>query len=153
MRALPQQEDCYVMTEHKKVPFPWCAPESLKSRQFSHASGQQHQSDVHCYEFGPCCVYQSTFVVFSILSRTHYLIISYLTSFCLVYHVRVMYYIYQHLYYNKHHVLLANNPAFHGINYAFYHIHEFALFVVCILCMYSLPVAAHVLLTSLDHLM
>ncbi|XP_057335774.1 activated Cdc42 kinase Ack isoform X1 [Microplitis mediator] len=38
MRALPQQEDCYVMTEHKKVPFPWCAPESLKSRQFSHAS-------------------------------------------------------------------------------------------------------------------
>lgn len=38
MRALPQQEDCYVMTEHKKVPFPWCAPESLKARQFSHAS-------------------------------------------------------------------------------------------------------------------
>nr|CAD7454807.1 unnamed protein product [Timema tahoe] len=38
MRALPQQEDCYIMTEHKKVPFPWCAPESLKSRQFSHAS-------------------------------------------------------------------------------------------------------------------
>ncbi|XP_074028397.1 activated Cdc42 kinase isoform X2 [Leptinotarsa decemlineata] len=38
MRALPQEEDCYVMTEHKKVPFPWCAPESLRSRQFSHAS-------------------------------------------------------------------------------------------------------------------
>lgn len=38
MRALPQQEDCYVMTEHKKVPFPWCAPESLRNRQFSHAS-------------------------------------------------------------------------------------------------------------------
>ncbi|XP_035213671.1 activated CDC42 kinase 1-like [Stegodyphus dumicola] len=38
MRALPTQEDCYIMTEHKKVPFPWCAPESLKSRQFSHAS-------------------------------------------------------------------------------------------------------------------
>lgn len=38
MRALPQQEDCYVMTEHRKVPFPWCAPESLRSRQFSHAS-------------------------------------------------------------------------------------------------------------------
>lgn len=38
MKALPQQEDCYVMTEHKKVPFPWCAPESLKARQFSHAS-------------------------------------------------------------------------------------------------------------------
>ena len=38
MRALPQEEDCYVMTERKKVPFPWCAPESLRSRQFSHAS-------------------------------------------------------------------------------------------------------------------
>jgi len=38
MRALPQEEDCYVMTERKKVPFPWCAPESLKARQFSHAS-------------------------------------------------------------------------------------------------------------------
>ncbi|KAF5279161.1 hypothetical protein FQR65_LT03407 [Abscondita terminalis] len=38
MRALPQQEDCYVMTEHKKVPFPWCAPESLRYRQFSHSS-------------------------------------------------------------------------------------------------------------------
>ena len=39
MRAIPLQEDCYVMTEQKKVPFPWCAPESLKTRQFSHASG------------------------------------------------------------------------------------------------------------------
>ncbi|KAK3860468.1 hypothetical protein Pcinc_033481 [Petrolisthes cinctipes] len=38
MRALPQEEDCYVMTEQKKVPFPWCAPESLKTKQFSHAS-------------------------------------------------------------------------------------------------------------------
>ncbi|XP_034242413.1 activated CDC42 kinase 1 isoform X2 [Thrips palmi] len=38
MRAIPQEDDCYVMTEHKKVPFPWCAPESLKTRQFSHAS-------------------------------------------------------------------------------------------------------------------
>ncbi|XP_071109997.1 activated CDC42 kinase 1-like isoform X1 [Haliotis cracherodii] len=38
MRALPSQEDHYVMSEHKKVPFAWCAPESLKSRQFSHAS-------------------------------------------------------------------------------------------------------------------
>ncbi|XP_055314299.1 activated Cdc42 kinase Ack [Sitodiplosis mosellana] len=38
MRALPQQDDCYVMTEHKKVPFPWCAPESLRHRKFSHAS-------------------------------------------------------------------------------------------------------------------
>lgn len=38
MRALPSQEDHYVMQENKKVPFAWCAPESLKSRQFSHAS-------------------------------------------------------------------------------------------------------------------
>ncbi|KAL5013664.1 hypothetical protein ScPMuIL_007934, partial [Solemya velum] len=38
MRALPSQEDHYVMQEHKKVPFAWCAPESLKARQFSHAS-------------------------------------------------------------------------------------------------------------------
>lgn len=38
MRALPQEDDCYVMTEHKKVPFPWCAPESLRYRQFSHSS-------------------------------------------------------------------------------------------------------------------
>jgi activated CDC42 kinase 1 len=38
MRAIPTHEDCYIMNEHKKVPFPWCAPESLKSRQFSHAS-------------------------------------------------------------------------------------------------------------------
>lgn len=38
MRAIPQEDDCYIMTEHKKVPFPWCAPESLKTRQFSHAS-------------------------------------------------------------------------------------------------------------------
>ncbi|GFR78637.1 activated CDC42 kinase 1 [Elysia marginata] len=38
MRALPTQTDHYVMSEQKKVPFAWCAPESLKSRQFSHAS-------------------------------------------------------------------------------------------------------------------
>ncbi|XP_055373158.1 activated Cdc42 kinase Ack [Condylostylus longicornis] len=38
MRALPNEEDCYVMNEHRKVPFPWCAPESLRYRQFSHAS-------------------------------------------------------------------------------------------------------------------
>ncbi|XP_039296989.1 signaling mucin HKR1 isoform X2 [Nilaparvata lugens] len=38
MRAVPQEENCYVMTEHSKVPFPWCAPESLKAKQFSHAS-------------------------------------------------------------------------------------------------------------------
>ncbi|XP_039747234.1 ack-related non-receptor tyrosine kinase [Pararge aegeria] len=38
MRALPDADDCYVMSERRKVPFPWCAPESLRSRQFSHAS-------------------------------------------------------------------------------------------------------------------
>ncbi|XP_059176052.1 activated CDC42 kinase 1-like isoform X2 [Physella acuta] len=38
MRALPSQTDHYVMSEQKKVPFAWCAPESLKSRQFSHAT-------------------------------------------------------------------------------------------------------------------
>nr|XP_020032091.1 activated CDC42 kinase 1 isoform X11 [Castor canadensis] len=38
MRALPQNDDHYVMQEHRKVPFAWCAPESLKTRTFSHAS-------------------------------------------------------------------------------------------------------------------
>ena len=38
LRPLPPGSDCYVMTEQRRVPFPWCAPESLKSRQFSHAS-------------------------------------------------------------------------------------------------------------------
>lgn len=32
------EEDCYVMTERRRVPFPWCAPESLRTRQFSNAS-------------------------------------------------------------------------------------------------------------------
>ncbi|XP_018609252.1 activated CDC42 kinase 1-like isoform X2 [Scleropages formosus] len=38
MRALPNNDDHYVMQEHRKVPFAWCAPESLKTRTFSHAS-------------------------------------------------------------------------------------------------------------------
>uniref|UniRef100_A0A8C1SA81 Activated CDC42 kinase 1 n=1 Tax=Cyprinus carpio TaxID=7962 RepID=A0A8C1SA81_CYPCA len=38
MRALPKNDDHYVMQEHHKVPFAWCAPESLKTRTFSHAS-------------------------------------------------------------------------------------------------------------------
>ncbi|CAC5362937.1 TNK2 [Mytilus coruscus] len=38
MRALPNQEDHYVMSDQKKIPFAWCAPESLKIRVFSHAS-------------------------------------------------------------------------------------------------------------------
>ncbi|CAJ1081620.1 activated CDC42 kinase 1 isoform X1 [Xyrichtys novacula] len=38
MRALPTHTDQYIMEEGHKIPFPWCAPESLKSRSFSHAS-------------------------------------------------------------------------------------------------------------------
>uniref|UniRef100_A0A671R8C0 Protein kinase domain-containing protein n=1 Tax=Sinocyclocheilus anshuiensis TaxID=1608454 RepID=A0A671R8C0_9TELE len=38
MRALPKNDDHYVMQEHRKVPFAWCAPESLKTRMFSHAT-------------------------------------------------------------------------------------------------------------------
>lgn len=38
MRALPSQENHYIMAEQKQVPLAWCAPESLKMRQFSHAS-------------------------------------------------------------------------------------------------------------------
>ncbi|XP_070609913.1 activated CDC42 kinase 1 isoform X2 [Erythrolamprus reginae] len=38
MRALPKNNDHYIMQEHRKVPFAWCAPESLKTRTFSHAS-------------------------------------------------------------------------------------------------------------------
>ncbi|XP_062260248.1 tyrosine kinase, non-receptor, 2b isoform X2 [Platichthys flesus] len=38
MRALPSDHEHYVMQEHRKVPFAWCAPESLKSRTFSHAT-------------------------------------------------------------------------------------------------------------------
>ncbi|XP_064797386.1 activated CDC42 kinase 1-like isoform X2 [Oncorhynchus masou masou] len=38
MRALPSHQDTYVMEESHKVPFAWCAPESLRSRSFSHAS-------------------------------------------------------------------------------------------------------------------
>ncbi|KAF6209691.1 hypothetical protein GE061_015440 [Apolygus lucorum] len=38
VRIVPEEADCYVMTEHAKVPFPWCAPESLKRRHFSHKS-------------------------------------------------------------------------------------------------------------------
>ncbi|KAG9509366.1 Activated CDC42 kinase 1, partial [Fragariocoptes setiger] len=38
MRAIPHLEDHYTMNETTKIPFPWCAPESLKLKQFSHAS-------------------------------------------------------------------------------------------------------------------
>ncbi|KPM06137.1 Ack-like kinase domain protein [Sarcoptes scabiei] len=37
MRSVPCDEDYYTMSDNMKVPFPWCAIESLKYRQFSHA--------------------------------------------------------------------------------------------------------------------
>ncbi|XP_072350882.1 activated CDC42 kinase 1-like [Scyliorhinus torazame] len=37
MRSL-SNSDHYVMQAHRKIPFAWCAPESLKSGSFSHAS-------------------------------------------------------------------------------------------------------------------
>lgn len=38
MRSVPFDEDYYTMSDNIKVPFPWCAIESLKYRQFSHSS-------------------------------------------------------------------------------------------------------------------
>jgi activated CDC42 kinase 1 len=38
MRAVPAQDDHYTMSERTKIPYPWCAPESLKYKQFSSAS-------------------------------------------------------------------------------------------------------------------
>ncbi|XP_030636356.1 non-receptor tyrosine-protein kinase TNK1 [Chanos chanos] len=38
MRGLSQEKDHYVMTAHKRIPFAWCAPESLRVGSFSHAS-------------------------------------------------------------------------------------------------------------------
>uniref|UniRef100_A0A6G1SET1 Activated CDC42 kinase 1 n=1 Tax=Aceria tosichella TaxID=561515 RepID=A0A6G1SET1_9ACAR len=38
MRAVPTEDDHYVMSERTKIPYPWCAPESLKYKQFSSAS-------------------------------------------------------------------------------------------------------------------
>ncbi|EJD74695.1 TK/ACK protein kinase [Loa loa] len=38
MRILENNERLYVMSAPKKVPFAWCPPESLRYRQFSHAS-------------------------------------------------------------------------------------------------------------------
>ncbi|XP_063359863.1 activated Cdc42 kinase Ack [Cydia amplana] len=37
-RTLSDADEFYVMSERRKVPFPWCAPESLRLKQFSHAS-------------------------------------------------------------------------------------------------------------------
>ncbi|MGH0179371.1 UNVERIFIED_CONTAM: hypothetical protein FKN15_001384 [Acipenser sinensis] len=38
MRALDSKTDHYVMTAHRRIPFAWCAPESLKAGTFSHSS-------------------------------------------------------------------------------------------------------------------
>ncbi|VBB29935.1 unnamed protein product, partial [Acanthocheilonema viteae] len=38
MRVLENNERLYIMSTQKKVPFAWCPPESLRYRQFSHAS-------------------------------------------------------------------------------------------------------------------
>lgn len=38
MRAIPVQENHYIMSEKTKIPYPWCAPESLRLKQFSSAS-------------------------------------------------------------------------------------------------------------------
>ncbi|XP_054880382.1 non-receptor tyrosine-protein kinase TNK1 [Poeciliopsis prolifica] len=38
MRGLSQETDHYIMGAHKRIPFAWCAPESLRVGSFSHAS-------------------------------------------------------------------------------------------------------------------
>ncbi|XP_040886846.1 non-receptor tyrosine-protein kinase TNK1 [Toxotes jaculatrix] len=38
MRGLSQETDHYVMSAHRRIPFAWCAPESLRVGSFSHAS-------------------------------------------------------------------------------------------------------------------
>ncbi|XP_076015668.1 non-receptor tyrosine-protein kinase TNK1 isoform X2 [Genypterus blacodes] len=38
MRGLTQETDHYVMSAHRRIPFAWCAPESLRVGSFSHAS-------------------------------------------------------------------------------------------------------------------
>ncbi|XP_030193943.1 non-receptor tyrosine-protein kinase TNK1 [Gadus morhua] len=38
MRGLAQESDHYVMTAHRRIPFAWCAPESLRVGSFSHSS-------------------------------------------------------------------------------------------------------------------
>jgi activated CDC42 kinase 1 len=61
MRVLPNQQDCYVMAETKKVPFPWCAPESLKTRQFSHASGKpEHNTNLENWLFHNVLIFTMT---------------------------------------------------------------------------------------------
>ncbi|XP_032439440.1 non-receptor tyrosine-protein kinase TNK1 [Xiphophorus hellerii] len=38
MRGLSQEMDHYIMGAHRRIPFAWCAPESLRIGSFSHAS-------------------------------------------------------------------------------------------------------------------
>lgn len=38
MRAIPSQTEHYTTNERTKIPYPWCAPESLRHKQFSSAS-------------------------------------------------------------------------------------------------------------------
>uniref|UniRef100_A0A7N8YM78 Tyrosine kinase, non-receptor, 1 n=1 Tax=Mastacembelus armatus TaxID=205130 RepID=A0A7N8YM78_9TELE len=38
MRGLNQERDHYVMSAHRRIPFAWCAPESLRIGSFSHSS-------------------------------------------------------------------------------------------------------------------
>ncbi|KAM7377331.1 hypothetical protein PAMA_013899 [Pampus argenteus] len=38
MRGLSQEADHYVMSAHRRIPFAWCAPESLRVGSFSHSS-------------------------------------------------------------------------------------------------------------------
>ncbi|XP_062239484.1 non-receptor tyrosine-protein kinase TNK1 [Platichthys flesus] len=38
MRGLSEEADHYVMSAHRRIPFAWCAPESLRVGAFSHAS-------------------------------------------------------------------------------------------------------------------
>ncbi|AWO97616.1 putative non-receptor tyrosine-protein kinase TNK1 [Scophthalmus maximus] len=38
MRGLSQETDHYVMSAHRRIPFAWCAPESLRVGSFSHSS-------------------------------------------------------------------------------------------------------------------
>ncbi|XP_061922171.1 non-receptor tyrosine-protein kinase TNK1 [Entelurus aequoreus] len=38
MRGLSQEVDHYIMSAHRRIPFAWCAPESLRVGSFSHCS-------------------------------------------------------------------------------------------------------------------
>ncbi|KAM4713848.1 non-receptor tyrosine-protein kinase TNK1 isoform 2-T2 [Anableps anableps] len=38
MRGLSQEKDHYIMGAHRRIPFAWCAPESLRIGSFSHSS-------------------------------------------------------------------------------------------------------------------